>query len=538
MPPIDRTPAASAMLRDAAEQRRLVAALAVELARRHGVPDALVVETHISYVLIAGDAAYKLKKSLKLPFVDYSTLALRKHYCEEELRLNGRLAPQLYREVVAIRGTPQAPVLDGDGEPLEYAVAMRAFAQDDLLAVMLEQRSLGREHVDEFAREVAAFHARIASAAAGSPYGAPERVLADAMENFEEIVPLADQALQPMLAALRDWTQDEFLRCSATIADRRSAGFVREGHGDLHLGNAARVDGRVVLFDGIEFNPGLRWIDVMSEAAFAAMDLADRGREDLGWRFLDGYLEASGDYAGVAVLRFHLVYRALVRAKVRFLRAAQLADAADAQAARAEAVRYVALAARLAQAVAPVLIVTHGPAGSGKTTFTQALVEQWPALRIRSDVERKRLAGLAATAATGSPIDAGAYGDAATRRTYGRLAQAAKAVLDAGYAVILDATFLARRDRRRMRELAEQCGAPFVLLDFQVPEPVLRARVAQRAARAGDASEATVAVLERQLARREPLDETEQALAVPIREDAAPEAVVAALRARLPSLSP
>lgn len=526
------------MQRDAAEQRRLVAALAVELARRHGVTDTLVVETHISYVLIAGATAYKLKKVLKLPFVDYSTLALRKHYCEEELRLNRRLAPQLYRDVVAIRGTPQAPVLDGDGEPFEYAVAMRAFTQDDLLAVMLEQGTLGREHVDEFAREVAAFHARIASAAVGSPYGAPERVLADAMENFEEIVPLADAALHPMLAALRDWTQDEFRRCSGTIAERRNGGFVREGHGDLHLGNAARVDGEVVLFDGIEFNPGLRWIDVMSEAAFAAMDLADRGREDLAWRFLNGYLEASGDYAGVAVLRLHLVYRALVRAKVRYLRAVQLADAADAQAARTEAVRYVALAARLAQAVAPVLIVTHGAAGSGKTTLTQGLVEQWPALRIRSDVERKRLAGLAATAATESPIDAGAYGRTATRRTYARLAQAAKAVLDAGYAAILDATFLVRRDRQRMRALAKQCGAPFVLLDFTVPEAVLRARVAQRAARGGDASEATVAVLELQLARREPLDEAERALAVRIGEHATPEEVVAALRARLPPRSP
>ena len=353
-------------------------------------------------------------------------------------------------------------------------------------------------------------------------------------ENFEEIVPLADAPLRPMLAALCDWTQDEFGRCTAAIADRRNAGFVREGHGDLHLGNAARVDGQVVLFDGIEFNPGFRWIDVMSEAAFAAMDLADRGREDLAWRFLNGYLEASGDYAGVAVLRFHLVYRALVRAKVRYLRAAQLADAADAKTARAEAVRYVALAARLAQAVAPVLIVTHGPAGSGKTTLTQALVEQWPALRIRSDVERKRMAGLAATAATGSPVDAGAYDSAATRRTYARLAQAAKAVLDAGYAMILDATFLARRDRQRMRALADRCGAPFVLLDFTVREPVLRARVAQRAARGDDASEATVEVLERQLARREPLDDTERALAVPIGEDATPQDVVAALRARLP----
>jgi aminoglycoside phosphotransferase family enzyme/predicted kinase len=497
-----------------ADQRRLVAALAGELARVHGAADVTAIETHISHVLIAGDAAYKIKKPLRMPFVDYSTLARRRHFCEEELRLNRRLAPGLYRDVVVITGTVDAPQLDGDGPALEYAVRMRAFAQDALLSECLARGELTASRIDELARIVASFHAGLPGASVHSPYGSPAHALADALENFDAIAPLVASGRRDLVAHLRDWTLAEHGRCEAAMAQRRRDGRVRECHGDLHLRNVALVDGRVTVFDGIEFNPHLRWIDVVGEAAFAVMDLADRGRDDYAWRFLNAWLEATGDYGGVAVLRFHLVYRAMVRAKVRFLRADQLAVPDELAKVRADADGYLDLACRLADAFAPSVIVMHGPAGCGKTTISQRLLETLPAVRLRTDVERKRLHGYAADAPTGSAVDGGVYGAAATQRTYEHLAAQASVIVKAGYAALLDGAFLRRWQRDRMRALAAKLRVPFVIVAVDVPEGLLRQRVAARAQERRDASEATIEVLERQLAEREPLDADERLHAV------------------------
>jgi len=498
----------------ATDQRRLVAALAGALARVHGVADVTAIETHISHVLIAGDAAYKIKKPLRMPFFDYSTLARRRHFCEEELRLNRRLAPGLYRDVVAITGTVDAPQLSGDGPAIEYAVRMRAFAQDALLSECLARGELTASRVDELARIVASFHAGLPGASVHSPYGSPAHALADALDNFDAIAPVTAAERRDLVARLRDWTLAEHGRCKAAMAQRRRDGRVRECHGDLHLRNVALVDDRVTVFDGIEFNPHLRWIDVVGEAAFAAMDLADRGRDDYAWRFLNAWLEATGDYGGVAVLRFHLVYRAMVRAKVRFLRAAQLAVPEEQAKVRADADGYLDLARRLADSFAPAVIVMHGPAGCGKTTISQRLLETLPAVRLRTDVERKRLHGYAPDALTGSAVDAGMYSAAATQRTYEHLAAQASVIVDAGYATLLDGAFLRRWQRESMRELATRLRIPFVVVAIDVPESVLRLRVAARAQERRDASEATLEVLERQLAELEPLGADERLHAV------------------------
>ena len=499
---------------DADGQRRVVRALAAQLRRVHRVAEVTTIETHISFVLLAGDTAYKIKKALKLPFVDYSTLALRRHFCDEELRLNRRLAPGLYRDVVAISGTPDRPQLGQQGPVLEYAVRMRAFAQDALLSACLVRGDLPASRIDEFARLVAAFHDGVPRAPADSAYGAPQHVLTDALENFEEIVPHVAPGQRALVDGLLAWTRASFARCDAAMAARHRAGRVRECHGDLHLGNAALVDGRVTVFDCIEFNPDLIWIDVIGEVAFTAMDLANRGRNDYAWRFVNAWLEATGDYGGVAVLRFHLVYRAMVRAKVRFLRAAQLAGADERARIRTEADGYLALARRLAAALAPAIVVMHGASGAGKTTVAQALAETLPAIRLRTDVERKRLLGLRPGTATGSALDEGAYGAEATDRTYAHLCVQAATIVDAGYTALLDGAFLRRWQRDRVRALAAERKLPFVVVDVQAPDALLRQRVAARGREGADASEATLAVLERQLASREALASDERACAV------------------------
>jgi hypothetical protein len=491
----------------------LFAALLDPACYPHPVAGVRLLETHISWVLLTGEYAYKIKKPVYLGFLDFSTLGLRRHYCEEELRLNRRLAPELYLDLVEIRRTPAGPRIGGEGPVLEYAIRMREFPQDALASRALARGAFGPPEIDTLAGLVARFHAGAPLARASERLGTPEVVLAAALQNFEQMLPRVKSApVDRALRVLRRWTEREFAARSDAFAARKQRGFVRECHGDLHLGNIVVLDGRPVPFDCIEFNDELRWIDVMNEAAFLAMDLQDRGRADLGWRFLNRYLEATGDYAGLAVLRFYLVYRALVRAKVHLLRSLQpgLLRADKSRLARASQA-YVELAGQLAAPGRPALILAHGLSGCGKTTLSQPLIEALGAVRVRSDLERKRAHGLAPLAASGSGVGSGLYSAVVNAATYRRLGELARDALRAGFSAVVDAACLKRAERESFRAIAEQLEAPFAILDFHAPLDVLRARITQRLARADDASEADLAVLERQLAVREPLTPAEMA---------------------------
>jgi hypothetical protein len=494
-------------------QAQLVQALTRSIGSRVGSGAAQVLETHISYVLLTGECAYKIKKAVAFGFLDFSTLAARRFFCEQELRLNRRLAPALYLDVVPITGSVDAPRLGGDGAALEYAVKMREFPQSELASVLLARGELGATEVDALAVKVAAFHAGIDVAAASGPFGAPDGILRLARRNFDEIAPLlSTEAERRDLENLRGWTEREHDRRRAAFERRRGQGFVRECHGDLHLGNIARIDGDLVIFDCIEFNDEMRWIDVMSEVAFTVMDLEDRARPELAYRFLNAYLERTGDYAGLAVLPFYLAYRALVRAKVALLRAAQAGGGASA--AQTEAHGYLRLASSYARPPRPAIIVTSGHSGSGKTTLSGALLERIGAVRVRSDIERKRIHGVAALERTDAAVDGGLYTAAATDATYDRLRILARDLVEAGRIAIVDAAFPRRSQRESFRTLAAELGVPFVILSFEAKEATLRQRVAQRHARGTDASDADLAVLEHQIATREPLEADERAHAV------------------------
>ncbi|HEY0887818.1 MAG TPA: AAA family ATPase [Ramlibacter sp.] len=468
---------------------QLVAALAATLA-------AEVIETHISWVLLAGDHAWKVKKPVRLPFVDYGSLAARRHCCEEEVRLNRRLAPSLYLGVSRITGTAQTPCIDGAGEAIEYAVRMRRFAAGALFSEQLAAGTLAPAQVDALAALLGDFHGRAPAAAPDSGYGNPEgrrRVALAALEGAGAVATPAE------LARLRQWLAEQADTLAARWRERLESGRVREGHGDLHLDNVVGLGGEVAAFDGIEFDPALRWIDVIDDLAFAVMDFAARGRRDLAFRLLNGWLDRTGDHGGVAVLRFAAVYRALVRAQVEHLRGPARADAVR---------RYVDAALSWTRPPAPALTITHGLPGSGKTFESQRLLERTGAIRIRSDVERKRLFGLAMleeSRARGLDL----YTADATRRTYAQLEARARDLLVAGWPVILDAAFLRRDERAAARALADELRVPFAILDCQAPPGVLRERLL---ARRGDASEADVAVLERLEAAAEPLTADEHSL--------------------------
>ena len=511
-----------------AASTRLVDALAARLARERGAAVERV-ETHLSWLLLVGADAYKLKKPLRTDFVDFGTLALRRAACEEELRLNRRTAAQLYLGVLPVTGRADAPRLGGPGAALEYALHMRRFPADAVFDARIARGEPSAAQVQALAQAIADLHAR--AAVAGGGHAAPAALRQAAADNLAALtgagaLPGAPPGCAARVAALREWTAREGARHAPLMHARLTDGWVREGHGDLHLGNLLWLDGAPLLFDALEFNPALRWIDVLADLAFLFMDLYAHQRADAAWRLLDGWLQAVGGHEGLPLLPYHATYRAGVRAKVAALRAGQCGGAGQA-AAVADLARYLALAERLAglapplagapplQRARPALWLTVGVSGAGKSWLGAEWVARRGGVRLRADVERKRLHGLAPLAdsrAAGLSL----YTAAASARTFERLLALARTLLTAGFEVLVDATFIQRARRAPFRALAAELGLPCHLLALHAPDAVLRQRVRQRRAEGRDASEADEAVLQGQLRGFEPLDAAEQAQAIAI----------------------
>jgi hypothetical protein len=483
----------------------------------HEVGEFTVIETHISWILLTGPYAYKIKKPVNLGFLDFSTLEKRRFYCHEELRLNQRLAPRHYVDVITIAGTSEQPVLNGTGPVVEYAVKMVQFPQDTQLDRVLARGALKDHHIDQLAQKLAAFHSDIRIAGPETTYGLPAHIHELVRSNFDQVFPTLRRTVDvDRLHTLRTWAEAEYGKQRHTLSMRKQNGFIRECHGDMHLKNIALIDGELLIFDCIEFNAELSWIDVISEAAFVVMDLDARGHPKLARRFLNAYLENTGDYEGLKLLRYYLAYRAMVRAMVDTIRAGQPGlDEREKHKVLVESRRYIALAERYTQVARPALIITHGLSGSGKTSVAQSLLETQPfVIRVRSDVERKRLYGLAADARTRSEADGGLYTDEVTRRTYVRLLELARTLLRSGFTVIVDAAFLKQRQRNAYRILAQRLGLSFFILDCQLSEDILLNRVLSREREGRDASEANAAVLTHQLATHEPLTDAEKGYAI------------------------
>lgn len=490
-----------------ARQKILVSALAATMG-----PSTTMHETHISWVLVAGDYAYKLKKAVQFDFVDFSTLESRHFYCREELRLNSRLAPDIYLEVVAITGDPEHPTIGGAGPAIEYAVKMRAFDQGALWTHRIEQGQLSRADIDGLAESIATFHARTAIAAADSPWCSPQALQSIADETLAQI----DRSLESpedlkTAAALRAWEVEQRAALHDVFGTRKADGHIRECHGDLHSGNILTINGRVEAFDCIEFNDGLRWIDVMNDIAFICMDLRFQRRSDFAARLLNRYVERTGDVEGLRVLRYYEVHRALIRCKVALLRKEQcVAESDAAKDALRQALAYLAYASARSRPAPPALFITHGFSGCGKSTVARQVVEETGAIQLRSDIERKRMYGIEASSHTALPGGA-LYDPEATRRTYERLHALALVALKAGWPVIVDATFLRQAQRQPFMELASSLGVPFVILDVQASEETMRSRITARLEKQRDPSDATVEVLALQLCSHDAFTGDEQA---------------------------
>lgn len=465
-----------------------------------------VITTHISWLLLTSEYVFKLKQPVRFPFLDYSTRAQRWECCRAEVQLNRRYAPELYLGVVAL-GTEREP-----------AVVMRRFPESQRLDHVCDRGELTVAHMTELAEEITAHFRRAATPDSGARYGSPEHVIGQARETMRELlqvvtstVPAHPDACAPEFASqselgalmaevgtLRVDFSELAQQVNAQLSIRQLQGCVREGHGDLHLSNLVLVDGHVTAFDCIEFNPEYRWLDVASEVAFPYIDLLDHQQPALAGWLLSSWLESSGDYAALSVFRFYSVYRTVVRALVAAL-----------QGKVTQVAREVATARSLVSPRQPTLSITHGWSGSGKTTAAAALVRADPhggTVRVRADVERKRLHGLSALTNSASGVNTGIYSDDAHRRTYDVLFDAAVTSVRNGWSIVVDAAFLRASDRARFAELAATTGCRFAIVDCAAPLSVLQDRIRERS---GDASEATLDVLAAQVAAEEPLSAAE-----------------------------
>ena len=352
----------------------------------HRVDGFELIETHISFVLLTGPFAYKFKKPVDFGFVDFRTLKQRRHYCEEELRLNRRFAPELYISVVSVHGDVTNPHFNSGKGAIEFAVKMRQFPAMMRLDALIDRNRVSSEQIRDFAIALAEFHERAGCADSGAGLGTPELIEHFAMENFVQTRPCA---AGDTFRELECWTRAELKRLRPNLLKRLSTGRIRECHGDMHLANMVMDEGRITLFDCLEFNDELRWIDVASEIAFLIMDLHYRDHPALAHVFLSTYLEGCGDYQLLPVLPLYLAYRAMVRAKVACLRRAQSGTNPERQ--QDEIDKHIHLAQKLGHAGPGSIGIMFGLSGSGKSVFADRIVEHAGAIRLRSDAERRRL---------------------------------------------------------------------------------------------------------------------------------------------------
>jgi uncharacterized protein len=495
-------------------QSRLVDNLLRVLHELHG-GEVDIVQTHLSWVLLAGDFAYKIKKALRFAFADFSTLGSRELNCRRELELNRSFAPELYLDVIRICGSTDHPTLDGNTSTIEYAVKLRRFAKSDEFASILQAGAVDSDLVSRFGSRLADIHAASVVCGGAEVAVAARRI---AMENAAELQRFAKEV---QVEAHAHWLEREWESIEEVVATRGREGRVRECHGDLHIGNIVRWRDELVAFDCIEFNPSLSCIDVASDVAFLFMDLLSQQRHDLGFAFLSAWLESGGDYDAVRLLSFFAVHRALVRSKVAALER------------NTEKVnRYLTLASHLQTARRPQLTITCGLSGSGKTWMSGQLVPRLGAIRVRSDVERKRLAGMKAHESSkerGLDI----YSKGFNKEVYEHLRKIAQVALRAGEHIIIDAAFLRTEERVDFMRLAQDEHASFHIVHCEAPDAELRQRLRDRGASRLDASEADERVLDQQKDYWEPFTSVERAYVVPVKtnEMDAVERIEAALRA-------
>lgn len=479
------------------DQREVLAFLSSPASYGPGVSKVERIDTHAAVVFLAGDRAYKIKRAVCFPFLDFSTLERRRWACEREIAINRRTAPKLYLDAAPITREAAGLAVGGKGKAIEWAVCMRRFDQAALFDRMAREGRLDAGRMAETADVIHAFHGAAprlhGEAAVGGGGKAMRWVIDENLAEFDERPNLFPPA---MVAALRAGLRESLERVGGLLDERVEAGFVRRCHGDLHLRNICLFEEKPTLFDAIEFNDRFAAIDVLDDLAFLLMDLDHRGLRPFANLVFNRYFQATEDFSGLRALPLFLSCRAAVRAKVSAIAEASQGAASAAASLRAEAMAYFEEAAAYLTPKPARLIGIGGLSGTGKTSLARALspgVGAAPgALHVRSDVLRKQLFGVAETV----PLPPSAYTPEVSRRVYEEMERRARSALAAGHAVIVDAVFAHAGEREAFEAIAGGLGAAFAGLWLEASPETLIARVGERRA---DASDATPEVVRQQL---------------------------------------
>lgn len=472
-----------------------------------------LIETHVSWVILTGKFAYKIKKPVDFGFLDFSTLEKRKHYCEEELRLGQQFAPEIYLAVVPITGTIEQPHVNGTTGPiLDYAIQMCEFSQDDLLSALLKQGKLNETLIEQLGKLIAEFHKKTPIALKKTHFGLPKEVHAPTKQNFEQIIPLlSDPEDIEQVKHLQLWANKQFIEHQNLFEQRKKQGFIRDCHGDLHLANIILYKGKLILFDRLEFNENLRWTDVIADLAFLAMDLSEKKQTQLANLLINTYLQFTGDYQGLNLLTYYLSYRAVVRAKIALFRSIQkdlsLNEKLDI---RNDYYNFINLAEVYTYQRNPCLIIMHGVAGSGKSTISKNIVKRCGAIQISADVIRKQLFGISLHENSNSCPYGGIYTTQATEKTYKELEKLATIVIKAGFIALIDATFLLHSQRINFYELSKYLNVPFYIFHCHIKDFEIKKRLTQRLTQKNRISEANLTILNHQKKILEPLTNSEK----------------------------
>jgi aminoglycoside phosphotransferase family enzyme/predicted kinase len=490
--------------------QRKVRGLDVALRRactyRHPAGRIVRIETHISVVYLAGRFAYKIIKPVAPGFADFTAADTRMRCSEAQVRLNRALAPGIYLGVLPIaRHARLLKLRATGGVVVDHAVKMRRFDEAKLFSSLAGNGELTPRDIDGAAQRLADYHRRAPRDVPSARYGGAALVRA----QIEAVnASLFANINHSALDAISAWCVQRLAISASAVDGRRAEGFVRACHGDLHLDNVVRWRGRIAMFDCIDFDDALRWIDVANDIAFLVMDLHARAGCRAANRLLNRWLEVSGDYKALSLMPLYIVYRALVRAWVACLKGRNTSVRGIATA-TGDVGRYLDVAWSETQRSGPVLLLCHGFSGSGKSVASRALAELSGAVRLSSDVERKR-----SGASRESNVRLGAehYTRDAQNAIYDHLLRLAQNVLQNGYSVIVDATFIMRIHRRAFFALAERLGVPVRMLDFRAEQSVLAERIETRSRGPRDASDADTSTLTLQLANADPLTADENAL--------------------------
>ncbi len=482
----------------------------------HPVDYIKLVETHISWVFLTGSFAYKIKKPVDFGFLNFTTLKQRNYFCHQELLLNSRFAPSIYIEVLPVTESESGLSLAGQGKVIDYAIKMNQFDQQCLFNSLLRNHQVELYHIDNLIDAVADFHHKINIAGSDVNFGSAQEVLKPVAENFSILInsQLCKQDKQN-LTSLFEQVLAMYELIQPYLLKRKKLGFIRECHGDLHLGNITIIENKVLLFDGIEFNDSFRWIDTMSDCAFLIMDLQDHEQTVFANHFLNGYLLKTGDYSGLFVLKFYKLYRAMVRAKVAGLRLQQQKKKSIAYKNTLNELRnYLQLAQdylhithlqkknqNREQQNRNFLAVSFGLSGSGKSWVCSQLVDQLGAIQICSDVERKRLFGESVE---------DLYSESITEKIYYHLMEMTEQILNAGYSVIVDATFLDKKWRQKFHSIAGKYQIPFHIISCYADQKTIKQRLRTRQNEMNPSSDANVAVMKRQLKKMAKLSDEEK----------------------------